>query len=55
MEREYDALEMEEFAAERRGRHGTRCQCGGDMPGHCPGPANCPMCQPRDEDEGEDE
>ena len=19
------------------------CRCGGDMPGHCPGPANCPM------------
>lgn len=21
-----------------------RCQCGGDMPGTCPGPANCSMC-----------
>lgn len=27
-----------------------RCQCGGDMPGTCPGPANCPMC---DDDEDE--
>lgn len=21
------------------------CQCGGDMPGICPGPQNCPMCR----------
>ena len=54
MEREYDALEMEEFAAERRARRGTRCQCGGDMPGICPGPHACPMCQERDE-EGDEE
>lgn len=25
------------------------CKCAGDMPGYCPGPASCPMCQP-DED-----
>ena len=31
----------------------TRCQCGGDMPGRCPGPANCPMCESTDD--GEDE
>ena len=22
------------------------CKCAGDMPGYCPGPASCPMCQP---------
>lgn len=27
----------------------TRCQCGGDMPGRCPGPHACPMCQTDDE------
>ena len=27
-----------------------RCECGGDMPGRCPGPRNCPMCQPDDEE-----
>ena len=21
------------------------CRCGGDMPGMCPGPQNCPMCR----------
>lgn len=26
-----------------------RCQCSGDMPGHCPGPANCPMCETDEE------
>lgn len=32
------------------------CRCGGDMPGHCPGPASCPMCAPEpEEDEAEDE
>lgn len=29
----------------------TRCQCGNpDMPGRCPGPSNCPMCQADDEE-----
>lgn len=39
---------------ERRARNAHRCQCQyyGDMPGRCPGPANCPMC---DQDEPEDE
>ena len=26
------------------------CKCAGDMPGYCPGPQSCPMCQPDDED-----
>lgn len=29
-----------------------RCECGGDMPGRCPGPDNCPYNEP-DEDEDE--
>lgn len=24
---------------------GGSCQCFGEMPGHCPGPSNCPMCE----------
>lgn len=28
----------------------TGCRCG-DMPGYCPGVANCPLCQMEDEDE----
>lgn len=34
-----------------RPRWPTRCQCSGDMPGRCPGPRNCPMCEPDDEEE----
>jgi hypothetical protein len=32
----------EEIAEERAARRGRRCQCGDDLPGHCPGPRNCP-------------
>lgn len=28
-----------------------RCQCSGDMPGHCPSPKNCPMCQTDEEEQ----
>ena len=34
----------------RRNRICGPCRCGGDMPGRCPGPSNCPM-QQEDEDE----
>jgi hypothetical protein len=30
----------------------TRCQCGNDLPGRCPGPSNCPYA---DVEEDEDE
>lgn len=30
-------------------RASDRCQCGGDMPGRCPGPHACPMCQEDDD------
>jgi hypothetical protein len=37
-------------------RWGERCRCGGDMPGRCPGPASCPLCQTKQEaDEGDAE
>lgn len=42
------ALEREEARASRRFR--DACRCGGDMPGRCPGPANCPMCQDDEEE-----
>jgi hypothetical protein len=40
----------EEAAAERKAKRRDDCQCGGDMPGRCPGPAFCPMCQPEETD-----
>jgi hypothetical protein len=41
-----------EAAAERRRRILlTRCQCGTDLPGTCPGPANCPMACGDDEED----
>jgi len=46
--------DMAEAADDRRDREWWRkdaCQCRGDMPGRCPGPANCPMCQDDDEDD----
>jgi hypothetical protein len=36
---------------ERRARiRATRCQCGDDLPGHCPGPASCPYSDFNQED-----
>lgn len=32
-----------DWLAEKRN---GQCQCHFEMPGSCPGPANCPMCQP---------
>ena len=32
-----------EAAEERDRKRGHACQCGGDMPGACPGPDACPM------------
>lgn len=48
----WDPDEMEEVYAAREARRRSRCQCGGDMPGRCPGPAFCPMCA---DDEVEEE
>jgi hypothetical protein len=35
-------------------RRAGRCQCTGDgyPQGHCPGPANCPLCDDDRDDEG---
>lgn len=47
----------EERAEARRERRAlyraTHCQCGGDMPGHCPGHAACPMRE-QEKEEGDD-
>lgn len=42
---------------DRRRRWPARCQCPGEMPGRCPGPAACPLCQvePDEPDETEQE
>lgn len=44
-----DALDW----AKDRDWYKEMCRCGGDMPGLCFGPQNCPMC--RDVDDGDDE
>lgn len=33
----------DEYAERQANR--TGCRCAGDMPGRCPGPASCPMCE----------
>ena len=40
--RAYPRLAYDSVTAYRAMARG--CRCGGDMPGRCPGPANCPMC-----------
>ena len=42
--------DMEDEYLDRQARNADNCKCSGEMPGSCPGPHNCPMCQP-DEDE----
>lgn len=51
-ERDIDDDARRDAIDERRAfLRATRCRCSGDMPGRCPGPMYCPMCQP---DEPED-
>lgn len=38
-------------ARETRRRH--KCQCGDDLPGHCPGPMSCPYSDYNSGDETE--
>ncbi len=46
IEREYDEQQdHDEWRASKQ-----QCQCHFEMPGSCPGPANCPMCQPENEE-----
>lgn len=47
---DYDADLIREAWEEKR-RDPYRCRCGyPDMPGQCPGPANCPLQQKERED-----
>lgn len=48
MEREIDEDLRRETIDQRRALARQRCQCDDDMPGRCPGPANCPLCQDDD-------
>ena len=52
MEREIDEdLRREAIDERRRYIAATRCHCPGDMPGTCPGPASCPMCDDEEQPE----
>lgn len=44
-----DAREEREYVAMLRWYHPEQCRCPSDMPGRCPGPSFCPMCQPDEE------
>jgi hypothetical protein len=53
--REPDYDEMVEYWQEfKRKAWLSHCHCGSDLPGTCPGPANCPMCAEDDESEEEE-
>ena len=43
-----------EAADARDERSRNACQCFGEMPGRCPGPANCPMCETDEEMDHDD-
>lgn len=48
MEKEIDPdLRREVIMEQRRRNWSRRCQCASDdLPGHCPGPENCPIATP---------
>lgn len=53
-EREWDPEELAEFADARDASRAQACRCERDMPempGTCPGPANCPLNGHRPDDE----
>ncbi len=52
--RDREELRREAIDERRAFLRATRCRCSGDMPGHCPGPASCPMCQDDDSTEDQD-
>lgn len=52
MPREITNDDLADEWADRQASNAGNCKCRGDMPGSCPGPHNCPMCQPN-EDEAE--
>jgi len=47
--REITTDDLADEWADRQSRKSQACKCSGDMPGSCPGPASCPMCQPDEE------
>lgn len=50
--REPDEDDRREAIRERRLlRRRTRCVCGDDLPGHCPGPESCPYSGYNDDEE----
>lgn len=49
-ERQRDREDKEGYAEWMAEKRGKGCQCYGEMPGHCPGPAHCPMCQQEEEE-----
>lgn len=54
-DREIDEdLRIEAMMERRASRRRHRCQCGDDLPGHCPGPESCPYSDfNRDDEEGD--
>ena len=44
---------MEARAERRNERRSHKCQCGDDLPGHCPGPVSCPYSDFNNDDESE--
>jgi hypothetical protein len=48
---EFDETEREVEAEYNAKTRRKRCQCLFEMPGHCPGPDNCPMQEKDDEEE----
>lgn len=48
---EAEQAELRAEDREARRRANRRCQCGDDLPGHCPGPDACPYAsKPETED-----
>lgn len=55
MEREVDEDARRDAIDERRARaRASRCQCGDNLPGYCPGPMSCPYSDFNDGDGEED-
>jgi hypothetical protein len=55
--RDREELRLEALAERRRLHRATACQCPGEMPGYCPGPASCPMAahEPEEEEQEDDD
>lgn len=50
----HDEMRREAVAHRRALRRAHVCQCGDDLPGHCPGPASCPYSDFNSNDEDDD-